>query len=84
MENEEIAELQDSINAKFAEIKAFELPGLTLSGSGGNLPVVSLNFGIFGSHQLDFNELQEPLIMMGHIFVFICGLLALFIMFVRT
>lgn len=84
LENEEIAELQDAINAKFAEIKAFQLPGLTLSGGGGNLPVVSLNFGIFGSHQLDFNELQQPLIMMGNVFVFICGLLALFIMFVRT
>ena len=84
LENEEIAELQDAINAKFAEIKAFQLPGLTLSGGGGNLPVVSLNFGIFGTHQLDFNELQQPLIMMGSIFVFICGLLAVFIMFVRT
>lgn len=84
LENEEILALQDAIDAKFAEIKAFQLPGLTLSGGGGNLPVVSLNFGIFGSHQLDFNELQQPLIMMGHIFVFICGLLALFIMFVRT
>lgn len=80
----EIEDLKTQIEAKFAEIKAFQVPGLSLSGGGGSLPVVTLNFGPFGSHQLDFNEFQQPLNMLAQLFVFICGVISLFIMFVRN
>lgn len=80
----EIDDLKTQIEAKFSEIKAFQVPGLSLSGGGGSLPVVTLNFGPFGSHQLDFNEFQQPLNMLAQLFVFICGVVAMFIMFVRN
>ncbi|NLY16338.1 MAG: hypothetical protein GXZ05_08150 [Gammaproteobacteria bacterium] len=82
-QDEAIEGFKEELKTKFNQFKEYQIEGLTLSGGGGSLPSVTVSFGIFGTHTLDFGQYAEPLSNLGGIFVFMCGLLAVLIIFVR-
>lgn len=82
-QDEAIEGFKEELKTKFNEFKQYQIEGLTLSGGGGSLPSVTVSFGMFGTHTLDFGQYAEPLSNLGGIFVFMCGLLAVLIIFVR-
>ncbi len=76
--------LKEQVQERFDRIKLFKIPGLQLSEGGGTLPSFSFSTKHFGSHEVDLNHYAEPLSVLGSGFVFVCGFLALVIIFVRT